>query len=361
MWRVPMDNRYKLERARRDWRLMIRAYASREPVADVGEHCIAGPGGPLRLRVYTPARGAAPRPVLLWYHGGGFILGDLYTAGATCRALANRSGAVVVAVRYRLAPEHPLRAGREDCLAALRWVAEHAGRLGGDRRRLAVGGDSAGGMLAAAIALQAARGGPELTGQLLVYPGTDLAGADLAGAYPSYEENADGYLINAERLAWIRRHIALVDDLADPELSPLRAADLAGVAPAVVVTAGFDPLRDEGLAYVDRLAEAGVAVRLLHYPAQIHGFVSFDRAFADAGDALDRSGAALAALYEGRGFGAEPGATHDGVVRARVRRARVHYHEMRTTQLWLASWVTERVCDPAIGAWRRGARWLGGS
>jgi acetyl esterase len=192
----------------------------------------------------------------------------------------------VVAVQYRLAPEHPLEAGREDCLAAVDWLAGHAGELGADAAELAVAGDSAGGTLAAAVAQACAqRGGPRLAAQLLIYPATDMV-----SDYPSNRENAHGYLLTAERLAWVRREIARVSDVTDPRLSPLHAPDLSGLAPVVMVTGGFDPIRDEGLAYAERLRAAGVPVLGLHYPGQIHGFLSFDRVLLGARDALQRIG-----------------------------------------------------------------------
>ena len=293
LWPRRRRGAHALADVRRDWQLAVKAFGSREPVVSVDVRTIDGPGGPLALRIYTPATTGSPRPVLAWFHGGGFVAGDLYTAGGMCRALANRSGAIVVAAGYRRAPEHPLEAAREDCLAALAWLAGHAGEIGGDRRRLAVGGDSAGGALAAGAAHEwMRRGGAALRAQLLVYPATDLDG-DL----PSLRENARGYLLTRERIDWIRGHLSRVSDLGAPAASPLDIPDLRGVAPAVVVTAGFDPLRDEGIAYVRRLREAGVPVELLHYPGQIHGFMSFDRVLVGARDALDRVGSLLAGAF----------------------------------------------------------------
>jgi acetyl esterase len=286
VWPERLAGPHVLEDGRRDWQLAIKAFGSREPVAAVETRTVAGPAGPLRLRAYTPHSGSAPRPLIAYFHGGGFVVGDLYTAGSTCRALANRTGAVVVAVQYRLAPEHPLEAGRLDCLAAAEWLAANASELGADAAELAVAGDSAGGTLAAAVAQTCAqRGGPRLARQLLLYPATDMVSDSR-----SNHENAHGYLLTAERLAWVRRAIAEVSDVTDPRLSPLRTPKLSGVAPAVIVTAGFDPIRDEGLAYADRLRAAGVPVLGLHYPGQIHGFVSFDRVLLGARDALQRIG-----------------------------------------------------------------------
>src|SRR5215217_851052 len=293
LWPSRMSGPHVLEDGRRDWQLAIKAFGSRQPVRSVDAWTIDGPSGPLQLRIYTPHAGRAPGPLLAYFHGGGFVLGDLYTAGCTCRALANATGAVVVGVQYRLAPEHPLEAGREDCLAAVEWLAEHAGELGADGATLTVGGDSAGGLLAAAVAQAcAARGGPRLAAQLLLYPATDMVSDNR-----SNWENAHGYLLTRERIGWIRREIGKVSDLADPRLSPLRAPELTGVAPAIVVTAGFDPVRDEGLAYAERLRGSGVPVLGLHYPGQLHGFVSFDRVLLGARDALDRASEGVCRLW----------------------------------------------------------------
>lgn len=280
--------------ARRSWQLAVKAFGNREPMANVIERQIPGPAGPVRIRIYLPARGAAPRPALVWFHGGGFILGDLYTAGGTCRALANRSGAAVIAVRYRLAPEHDLLAGREDCLTAVRWVAEHGAEIGVDSSRIAVGGDSAGGNIAAFVSQVCAETGPELCLQLLVYPAVDLV-----GVYPSEAENGRGYFLTRESMNWIESYIKSSADLADARLSPLNGENLQAVPPAVVVTAGFDPVRDQGFAYLERLRAEGVSAKLLHYPGQFHGFLSFDRVLRGARVALDQIGAELSLAFEG--------------------------------------------------------------
>jgi acetyl esterase len=220
--------------------------------------------------VYRPTgAGAAPLPILVWYHGGGWVIGDLDTADTTCRKLANRSGALVVSVDYRLAPEHPAPAPAEDCWAALCWVAGAATQLGGDPSRLAVGGDSAGGNLSALLAVRARdSGGPVLRYQLLVYPATDLT-----MSYPSHVENGDGYMLTKEATAWFLGHyLGPNDDPKHPSLSPHHSDDLSGVAPAFILTAEFDPLRDEGEAYAARLRESGVAVDLRRYDGMIHGF-----------------------------------------------------------------------------------------
>jgi len=310
VWPARLSGPHVLEDGRRDWQLAIKAFGSRRPVSRVDARTVAGPGGPLPVRIYTPYAGRAPRPLLAYFHGGGFVVGDLYTAGCTCRALAAQTGAVVAGVGYRLAPEHPLEAGREDCLAAVEWLAAHAVELGADPAWLTVGGDSAGGTLAAAVAQACARdGGVPLAAQLLLYPATDML-----SDYGSNRENANGYLLTRERLAWVRREIAKASDLSDPRLSPLRAGDLSGVAPALIVTAGFDPIRDEALAYADRLRAGGVPVLNLHYPGQIHGFVSFDRVLAGARDALRRVGQALRPAWQSReaGWTADDGRPEHG-------------------------------------------------
>lgn len=291
--RGPSLRRTGPDSARRRWRLAVKAFGSREPVEAVIDRTVPGPGRAVRIRAYVPAGGPDPRPVLAWFHGGGFVLGDLYTAGAICRALANRTGAVVVAVRYRLAPEHPLEDGRADCLAAVSWLAAHAGELGGDPARLAVGGDSAGGGIAALVAQDCARRRLPLAAQVLVYPATDLT-----GSHPSASERMPG-LFTPEWMAWLRAQISRVSDLSDPLASALATPQLRGGAPAIVLTAGFDPLRDEGLAYAARLRAAGVPVRALHYPGQIHGFVSFDRILAGARDGLDRLGRHVSGAFAG--------------------------------------------------------------
>ncbi len=257
--------------------------AEPEAVASVTDRRIPGPGGEIPIRIYTP-NGTAPLPLLVYFHGGGWVLGSLETHDATCRALANGAGCVVVSVDYRLAPEHRYPAAAEDCHAATRWCAEHAAELGADPHRIAVGGDSAGGNLAAVVAQMARdRGGPPLVLQLLIYPVTAHA-FDTA----SYRDNAEGYLLTADDMHWFWGHY-LGDTPArgeEPYASPLRAASLAGLPPALVITAEFDPLRDEGEAYARRLEEAGVPARLTRYDGMIHGF------FAMSG-LMDQAGAAV--------------------------------------------------------------------
>lgn len=273
--------------------------AARGEVAEVEaveDRDLDGPGGALPVRIYRP-RGDGPAPVLVWYHGGGWVIGDIATSDATARRLCAEAGAVVVSVGYRLAPEHPYPAGPDDAWAALGWVAAHAAEIGGDPARLAVGGDSAGGNLAALVALRARdEGGPALRHQLLVYPATDLA-----MDHPSIHENGEGYFLTEAAMLWFADHYLGADrqhgDPASPAVSPLRA-EVAGVAPAQVLTAEFDPLRDEGDAYAARLAEAGVPVDHVPHPGLIHGFFSMGSLSPDADEAtaaaIDRLRAALA-------------------------------------------------------------------
>ncbi|MFT3800372.1 MAG: alpha/beta hydrolase [Burkholderiaceae bacterium] len=287
--------REQVDAARRRWRLIATAYGRRPPVASITTRHVNGPAGPIELRLYTPAGGPARKPGFLWCHGGGFIVGDLDANDAICRSIARESGAVVVAVRYRLAPEHDLYASREDFLAALAWVAQHGESVGIDTGRMAIGGDSAGGNISAAVAQEnLRRGGPALRLQVLVYPSTRLF-----APWPSLGENASGHFLTTEFIQSLQPLIAKDVDLADPLLSPGLARDLRGLPPALVITAGFDPIRDDGLAYCRQLRAAGVPVELLHYGGQFHGFLNFDSVIGAARDALSRIGRSLAGAFDG--------------------------------------------------------------
>ena len=237
---------------------------------------IPGPAGAIGGRVYDPAgTGKPPRPVVGYFHGGGWVQGDLETHHGLCARLAQRSGALVVAVDYRLAPEHKFPAAVEDCVAAYRWLRSHAGDLGGDPARVGLAGDSAGGNLCAVVSQLAARAGEPIPAcQALIYPAVDFA-LDT----PSHRELEDGHVIPRDRILWyMEQYLRDEADRADLRASPLRATDLAGQPPTLVITAGFDPLRDEGLAYAERLRGAGVDVVHREYPGQIHAFVSLTRA-----------------------------------------------------------------------------------
>jgi len=262
-----------------------------EPVGSVEDRTIPGPAGAIPVRVYRPATGAGATPgILVWFHGGGWVIGDLDSADGTARKLTNRSEAIVVSVDYRLAPEHRHPAAVEDCWAATQWVAAHGTELGGDPTRLAVGGDSAGGNLAAVVAVRARDAdGPALVHQLLVYPATDLT-----LSHDSIDENGEGYLLSKRAMTWFGDHyLGPEGDAKHPTVSPLFTDDLRGVAPATVITAGYDPLRDEGEAYADALRAADVPVGLTRYDTMIHGFFSMDDLVPVAAQAVDAAGATL--------------------------------------------------------------------
>jgi len=289
----PFDE-LSVEEARAAIATLSAAAGEGEAVARVENRTVPGPRGEIPVRVYTP-EGPAPFPVLVYFHGGGWVIGNLETHDGVCRHLANAAGAVVVSVDYRLAPEHPFPASGEDAYAVTRWVAANAAVIGGDATRIAVGGDSAGGNLAAVVSLMARdRGGPPLVFQLLVYPVTDAPSANTA----SYRENAEGYFLTAKMMHWFWNHYCGKNpDLSDPYLCPLRAKDLKRLPPALVVTAEFDPLRDEGEAYAARLREAGVAATAKRYPGMIHGFFGMGALLTKAREATKEAAEALRAAF----------------------------------------------------------------
>ena len=261
-----------------------------DEVDEVVDLLIPGPAGALRVRVYRPLS-TEVLPVVIWFHGGGWVVGTLASHDPVCRALANRTPCVVVAVDYRLAPEAPFPAAVEDAWAATRWVAEEALKLGGDARRLVVAGDSAGGNLAAAVALRARDSGLELALQVLVYPVTDF---DLDSE--SYLRLASGLNLTRAKMAWYWKQYLAGADGSHPDASPLRAPELGGVAPALVQTAEHDPLLSEGEAYAARLADAGVPVTLTRYEGMIHGFIRMPALVAEADFALAEIATAIADL-----------------------------------------------------------------
>ena len=242
-------------------------------------------GGDIALRLYRPAGSSSDSllPVLVYYHGGGWVIGDLDTHDTLCRELANGSGCAVVAVDYRMAPEHRFPAAALDAIAAARWVHDNATLLHLDATRMAVGGDSAGGNLAAVVA-QAARdeGGPALAFQLLIYPATDNR-----RTAPSHQANGEGYLLTRDTIGYFHDHYITeaAQDL-DWRASPLLRDSLAGLPPALVLTAGYDPLRDEGLQYAQRLTEAGNRATLVCFERQIHGFITMGRVIDEAAEAV---------------------------------------------------------------------------
>jgi acetyl esterase len=259
------------------------------PVARVEDRTIPGPAGPIPIRITAPS-GPGPFPALVYFHGGGWVLGSLATHDGLCRSLTNTAGIAVVSVEYRLAPEHPFPAAVDDAFAATAWVAAYGSEIGIDSTRLAVGGDSAGGNLSAVVALMARdRRGPGLSFQLLVYP---ITSDDFET--PSYREHADGYFLTREAMLWYwNQYAPNPRDRRNPYASPLHASDLSALPPALVITAGYDPLRDEAEAYAARLAAAGVAVRLSRYDGMIHGFLRRAAVFDQGKAALNECAEAL--------------------------------------------------------------------
>ena len=255
-------------------------------VARVEDRTIPGPAGEIPVRIYAPAS-ADPLPVLVFYHGGGWVIGSLETHDGLCREIVDAARCMVVSVDYRLAPEHRFPAGVDDAYAAACWVSDHAGEIGADSSRVAVGGDSAGGHLAAVTAMTARdRGTPPIVLQLLVYPALEYE-----FERPSMIENAEGYMLTADGMRWFYRY-TLNDPREgdDPRVSPIRAESLTGLPPAFVITAEFDPLRDQGVAYAEALAAAGVPVTSTTYDGVFHGFFNMqamlDTAKLAVGDAV---------------------------------------------------------------------------
>lgn len=265
-----------------------------EPLAKIEDFDLPGPARKIPVRVYTPQI-EAPAPVLVYYHGGGFVAGSLDSHDRLLRALANRARCLIVSVAYRLAPEHPYPAANEDCWAALTWVAQQSSEIGADPHRLAVAGDSAGGLLAAGVAQRAATQGPALRLQALLYPNLDAT----LSRHAWQTLGPGAFLVDRSQM------IDLLDfylppgiNRRDPSVSPLFAADLTGVAPALIVTADHDPLHEEGEEYAARLQAASVPVELIRWPAMVHGFALF-AGVLDAGKALiDRTAAALSQAFE---------------------------------------------------------------
>ena len=256
-----------------------------------------GPAGPVVLRAYRPAGAAREEilPALVYFHGGGYVIGDPDTHDVLCRQLANGARCAVFSVDYRLAPEDPFPAALEDCVAATRHVCAQAKALRVDAERIAVGGDSAGGNLATVTALLARdAGAPAIRFQLLIYPGTDMR-----AVHPSHERNGEGYLLTRHTIAYFMRHyLPRVEDRADWRASPLLANSLAGLPPAYLLTAGFDPLLDEGREYAERLAREGNEVAYRDYPDMIHGFITFGGVLDTANEAVAECCARLSAAFE---------------------------------------------------------------
>lgn len=274
---LPPTHTLTVAEARARYDALVRVLPPAADVAGVAERVIEGG---LRLRIYTPP-GEGPHPVTVFFHGSGFVVCSLETHDGMCRNLCAGAGTLVVSVDYRLAPEHPYPAAVEDCLAATRWVGAHAAAFGGDGGRLAVAGDSAGGTLAAVVALRIRdEGGPRLAGQVLIYPVVAHCSAGMA----SYAENAEGFGLTRATMEWFWRHYG--GTAGDPYAAPLSAASLAGLPPALVQVAEYDVLRDEGIAYARRLAEAGVATELSVWEGMNHGFLFWANRVGAASEAM---------------------------------------------------------------------------
>jgi acetyl esterase len=284
---LPPNHTVSPEQARANARLRPRAPGPE--VAKVEDRNIPGPGVEIPVRIYTPF-GPGPFPVLVWFHGGGWVIGDLDSADGTARHLTVGAGCVTVSVDYRLAPETKFPGAADDCYAATVWAAQHAARLHGDPSRVAVGGDSAGGNLAAAVSLMARdRGLPPLVFQLLVYPVTERA-FDTG----SYQRCADGYLLSRDSMQWYWNHyVSTSADAANPYAAPMQAKDVRNLPAALVITAEYDPLCDEGEAYAQRLKEAGVPTTCSRYGGMIHGFFGMSAVLDKGKQAIDEASRSL--------------------------------------------------------------------
>jgi acetyl esterase len=264
-------------------------------VAETIDGAFAGPGGQIKYRRYRPLGVEAGRlPTLIYYHGGGFVIGTIETHDSTCRRLANRSRCQVVSIDYRLSPEHPFPAPIDDGIAAFRHIRDNAAAFGADPARLAVGGDSAGGAVAAVVCQamrDAKEAGPAF--QMLIYPATDSS--QESGSRKAF---AEGYFLTKGLMDWFwKAYVPAGTDLADLRLSPLLAKDFTGLPPAFVLTAGYDPLRDEGRAYADQLIDAGVKTTYVNYPGTIHGFFSLTRFLKQGLKANDEAAAVMGAFF----------------------------------------------------------------
>jgi acetyl esterase len=267
-------------------------------VGSVTDATVPGRAGPVPARIYRPATDG-PHPTVLFFHGGGFVIGDLETHDDHARLICRDVDAVVVSVDYRLAPETPFPGGYEDCLAATLWAVEHAAELGGDPERVAVAGDSAGGNLSAAVTIGARERGVRLAAQLLIYPAVDFVDSD---DHPSRTQNAEGFFLTEADMRWFGDHY--VPDpgrRSDPYASVLRHPDLAGLPPAVVGTAEYDPLRDEGEAYAAALEKAGVPVTARRFDGLIHGFYGLPHVSPAAAEAIRLMNADFRALLQPQG------------------------------------------------------------
>lgn len=331
-----LTDRVSVAYARRRLRSMMPLMATMPPVRSVVDRVIPGPRGPIPIRIVTPNGPDVERPVLVWFPGGGFVIGDLYTAEPTARSIASRTGCVVVCVEYRKAPEHGLDDAYDDGLAAVRWVHANAATLHVDVKRFGVGGDSAGGNVAAVVAQEHTRAAPDrpLAVQLLVYPATS------SDHEPARARNAAGGTLDAAAMHWFETHVAGATDPDSQRYAPVLTEDLSGLPPAVIVTAGFDPLRDEGVSYLDRLRDAGVRAEHLHYPDDVHGFFTMDLLLPNGVDALNRAGAALVDIL---GLADLPERSNHASPAAVLRRGLdTRVHELRVRVGYLTEEVVHR-------------------
>jgi acetyl esterase len=285
---------YKVGRAAVD-KMSEDSEAAPPDVAEVDDGAFTGPASQIAFRRYRPLGSAAgPLPTLIYYHGGGFVIGSIETHDSTCRRLANKSRCQVISIDYRLAPEHPFPAPIDDSLAAFRQIRDKAASFGADSARIAVGGDSAGGNIAAVVCQACKQSGEPMPAfQMLIYPATDYRKQSA-----SRQKFAEGYFLTKELMDWFSKaYVPAGSDLADLRLSPLLAKDVAGLPPAFILTAGYDPLRDEGRAYAERLIDAGVKTTYVNYPGTIHGFFSLTRFLQQGLRANDEAAAVLAAHF----------------------------------------------------------------
>jgi len=290
---APPFNQMTVQQAREAIVMLFATQGPRLPLKSVEDRVINAGGVKLPVRIYTPD-GKGPLPILVIFHGGGWVIGNCESHDAPCRELAKGVGCIVLSVDYRLAPEHKFPTAAEDCYAATKWAPLNAASLGGDPTRIAVGGDSAGGNLAAVVAQMATdRGAPTLKYQLLIYPVTNYS-YDTA----SYRNNAEGYLLTRDSMEWFWNHyLSNPNDGENPYASPLRGQRLSNLPPAWVLTAEYDPLRDEGEAYAKRMKEAGVAVDYTDYKGMIHGFFSLGHVFDQGKKAVAEACTKLKAAF----------------------------------------------------------------
>jgi acetyl esterase len=286
-----LETHYSLVEVRKNFELS--SYVDEvEEVGEILNKTIMSPHGEMNIRIYYPKTKQDKYPILLYFHGGGWVLGNINTHDPICRVLTNRAGCITISVDYHLAPEYKFPAAVDDAYASLKWVKEHSKSLKGDPANIAVAGDSAGGNLAAAVSILAAENSIPLTLQLLIYPATDFT-----GNYPSRQKYKSGYFLTEEAMKFFTKSYISPQDshhyLASPQLYP-RPKDLPE---AVIITAEYDPLRDEGEAYGKKLKDAGVNVQILRYDGMIHGFVSFLHVFEKGKEALDQAGQKLKTAF----------------------------------------------------------------